>query len=64
MDNSVCTVKYLDALSIIVNTREPSENSINVKLPNSSTMASTGQDQIPIHKSSQAKHAEIFPNTH
>ena len=61
MDNLVCTVKYLDALTIIVNTREPSENSINVKLPNSSTIASTRQSQITLHNlSRQAKYAEIF----
>ena len=63
--NSGCTGHYLDALKKIVQTREPSENPINVKLPNSSTMASTHQSQIPLEKlSSQAKHAELFPNLH
>ena len=35
------------------------------KTPNSSTMASTHQAQIPLKQlSSQEKHAEIFPNLH
>ena len=36
--NSGCIVHYLDALTIIVRTSVPSQNPINVKLPNSSTM--------------------------
>ena len=63
--DSVCTGHYLYALTTIVHTREPSENSINVKLPNSSKMASTHQAQIQLENlSSQEKHAEIFPNLH
>ena len=63
--NSGCTGHYLDSLTTIVHTREPSENPINVKLPNSSTMASTHKYQNPLKKlSSQEKHAEIFPNLH
>ena len=63
--NSGFTGHYLDALTTIVHTREPSENPINVKLPNSYTMASTHQSQIRLKKlSSQAKHAEIFPDLH
>ena len=59
------TGHYLDALTTTSHTMEPSENPINVKLPNSSTIASTHQSQIPLkHLSSQAKHAEIFPNLH
>ena len=46
--NSGCTGHYLDALTTIVHTREPSENPINVKLPNSSTMLSTHQAHIPL----------------
>ena len=65
ISNSGCKGHYLDALTTLVHTREPSENPINVKLPNSSTIASTHQSQIPLkHLSSQAKHAEIFPNLH
>ena len=60
--NSGCTGHYLDYLTTIVHTREPSENPINVKLPNSSTMASTHQAQIPLKTLSiQAKHTGIFP---
>ena len=63
--DSGCTGHYLDDLIIIVQTREPLENLINAKLPNSSTMTSTHQAQIPLtHLSSQAKYAEIFPNLH
>ena len=63
--NSGCTGHYLDSLTTILHTREPSENPINVKLLNSSTMAFTHQTQIPLKQlSSQAKHAEIFPNLH
>ena len=63
--DSGCTENYLDALTTIVHTRDPSENPINVKLPNSSTMASTHQYHIPLNIiSSQEKHAEIFPNLH
>ena len=63
--DSGCTGHYLDSLKTIVHTRDPSENPINVKLPNSSTMASTHQSQIPLKKlSSQAKHAENFLNLH
>ena len=52
------TGHYLYSLTTIVHTRDPSENSINVKLPNSSIMESTHQSQIPLKKlSSQAKHA-------
>ena len=59
------TRHYLDALPKNFHTRDPSENPINVKLPNSSTMASTHQAQIPLKRlSSQAKHGEIFPNLH
>ena len=65
MADSGCTGHYLDALTTIVHTREPSEIPTNVKLPISSTLASTHQANIPInHLSSQAKHAEIFPNLH
>ena len=60
-----CTGQYLDALTTIFHTREISENPINVKLTNSSKMASTHQAHIPLKKlSSQAKYAEIFPNLH
>ena len=60
--NSGCTVHYLDALTTIVQTRKPSENPINVKLPNSSTMISTHQSQIPLEISSiQVKNAKISP---
>ena len=38
----------MDALKTIFHTREPLENPINVKLPNSSTMASTHRYQIPV----------------
>ena len=63
--NSGCTGHYLDDLTKIVHTREPSENPNILKLPNSSTMASTHQSQTPLnHLSSQAKHAEIFPKLH
>ena len=56
---------YLDVLTKIVHTRETSENPINVKPPNSSTMASTHQSHIPLNKLSiEAKHAEMFPNLH
>ena len=65
ISDSGCTGHYLDNPTTIVHTREPSENPINVKVPNSSTMASTHQAQIPLKNlSSQAKHAEIFPNLH
>ena len=65
IDASGCTVHYLDDLTTIVHTREPSENPINVKLPSSSTIASTHQSQIPQKQlSSKAKHAEIFPKLH
>ena len=61
MADSACTGNYLYALTTIVNTRDPSENQIIVKLPNSPTMASTNQSQIPLHSiTSQAKHTEIF----
>ena len=46
--DSICRGKYLDSLTKIFHTREPSENPINVKLPNSSKMASTHQAQIPL----------------
>ena len=63
MANSGCTGCYLDSLTKIVHTRDPSENPINVKLPYSSTMASTHQAQISLQNLSiQAKHAENFPN--
>ena len=52
--NSGCTGHYLDSLTTIVHTRDPPENPIYVKLPNSSTMASTHQDRIPL-KNYQAK---------
>ena len=65
IDNSELTGHYLDPLTTIFHTREPSENPIHVKLPNSSTMASIRQSQIPLKLlSSQAKNAEIFPNLH
>ena len=54
----------MDALTTAVNTREPPENPINVELPNSSTMESTNQAQIPLHNlSSQVRHVEIFPTS-
>ena len=63
--DSGCTGHNLDALTTIVQTREPSENPIDVKIPNSSTMASTHQAHIPLkYLSSQSKHAEMFPNLH
>ena len=63
--DSGCTGHYLYALTTIVHTRDPSENPINVKSPNSSKMASTHQPYIPLKfLSTQAKHAEIFPNLH
>ena len=59
------TGHYMDALTTIVDTMEPSENPMIVKLPNSSTMVSTHQSQNPLHNlSSQGKHVEIFPNIH
>ena len=65
ISNSGCTEHYLDDLPKMFHKREPSENPINVKLPNSSTMASTHQSQILLKTlSSQWKHAEIFPNLH
>ena len=55
----------MGALTKIFHTREPSENTINVRFPNSYTMASTHQSQIPLKKLSiQAKHAEISLNLH
>ena len=63
--DSGCTGHYLDALATIFHTRELSENPINVNLPNSATMVSMHQAHIPLQNlSSQAKHAEIFPNIH
>ena len=59
------TGHYLDALTTIFCTREPSENPIKVKIHNSSTLASTYQAHISLQKlSSQAKHTEICPNLH
>ena len=49
ISGSGCTGHYMDALTTIVNTREPSENPTNLKLPNSSTMPSIHQAQIPLH---------------
>ena len=48
MADSGCTGHYLDVPTTIFQTREPSENPINVKIPNSSTMESTHQAQIPL----------------
>ena len=63
--DSVCTGHYLDSLTIIVHTREPSENPINVKLLNSPTITSTHQAQIPLQfLSSQAKYVEISSKLH
>ena len=65
ISDSRYTGHYLDSLTTIVHTIEPSENPINVKLSNSSTMAYTHHAQISLkHLSSQAKHAEIFTNLH
>ena len=61
--NSGCRGHYLDALTTVFHTRDPSENSINMILPNSSQMASTHQDHKPLQNlSSQSKRVEIFPN--
>ena len=55
----------MHALTTIVNTRTISYNPIKVKLPNSSTMASTHQYQIPLQNlSREAYHAEVLPTLH
>ena len=55
----------MDVLKTIVHKREPSENQINMKLSNSFTMEYMYQSHIPLQNlSSQAIHAEIFPNLH
>ena len=65
ISNPVCTEHYLDNLTKIVHTSKPSENIINAKIPNSSTIASRNQAHIALQNlSSEEKHAEIFSNLH
>ena len=49
ISDSGCTGNYLDALKTVLHTKDPPENPIKVKLPNSSTMSSTYQAHIPLH---------------
>ena len=65
ISDSGCTGHYLDALTTIVHTREPSENPNQSKTPQLIHNGIHTPSPDPTKKlSSQAKHAEIFPNLH